>query len=370
VSIGFAAACHRIFHRAIPALLSIYKIDDVHQLPSPLKGEVLFIKGLIHYLSRSTGEGAEQQNYLTLAAAVKLFSLRFSNAGSEWQHVLFDSNLKVDCFLEEQMFDGFIGLMFNAAFRQREQVNLFKNADHHFDGYDMVCRALVHRNELLRLQLFQCYAQAPPLKEITKQQTQTSVDFLNIGDKLLSYLGFPYPGTHRSAVNASQFKQLLPWLMKTVSQDPMHHFFLKSALQHLEGCIAPVWLKQWMFCGIIKLVMQSMKCYPTDNLALLDEWKMSYAAYLFCKACIFNQGRPEKGLAFFPLFGLKEVEICQYWQNVLTGLEGASQGLIKANLNLLQIQPVPSLGSRLYGFYPSKQSDNQQMPTPLCPQPH
>lgn len=370
---GFTAACCRISQRAIPALLSMYKIDSVHQLPSTLKGEVLFIKALIQYLNRLSKDIPEQNCLYPLSAAVKLFSLRFSNPGTEWLDALFDSNFKVDCSVEEQMFDDFIGIMFKVSFK-REQLGLFRNADEHFNGFDVVSRALKHRSELLRLQLLQCYAQVPPLQEVTKQHTQT-VNFLTIGDSLFEYLHFANQRTDRSEVNASQFNRLQPWIIQTVTHDPVQHFFLKSALSHLEGCIAPPWLKRWMYCGIIKLVMQSMNSYPPSQMVLLDEWKMSYAAYLFCKAFLFKQGRGQKKLAVLPLFGINEVESCLIWQNALTGLEKASQDLIKANLDEFQHLSSPMVLSSHYRFYPlskerAKQLDNRRTPKQLYHQPH
>lgn len=378
--IGFTAACTRIFKKAIPALLSMYQLNSVNELHSPLKGEVLFIKGLIRYLSRFPAEVSEQQHHiLPLAAAIKLFSLRFSSAASEWLDVLFDSNLKADCFLEERMFDHLIALMVNCAFNRMEQVNLFRNADPHFDGFELFGRALAHRNELLRLQLLHASMAVPPLQQLPHPYTYPTIDYSSVADKLFNHL------------NAGILNKNIPLTKRAIFAIESDFtaigrgMFFKRVYQQLETTQTPPWLKDWMLRGMVYLtatltlpsdssegiqdpaiLMTLMKHIGTMRSSSVEQWKMGYAAFIFCKAHIFKQGRPEKGLSLMPLFGLSEGQVWLFWQHAVDNMAKASQAMLREQLTQRYQQLHAISLSGPYHFYQQK-TEARQLDNPLIP---
>jgi hypothetical protein len=381
--IGFSACSARILNQAIPSLLSMYQVETILDLPSPLKGEVLFLKGLIQYLTRTSFKSKEQAELIyRLAGAVKLFSLRFPEVASSWFSLLLvDGSQKIDLFFEARIMNHFIGLMFKWCFQGSAQISMFRNADLEFDGYTVFCQAMKHRVELHRLQLIHCSYVKPQLKQVHDIEDLHELEVLGYEDNLFSYLSHP---SHTASYETDIEHKLASISYKLFSQPIVQNgdvslnvtpiYFLKQALQCLKASHASISQKHWVCDGLLKLVLAQLhqphlpkilKAYKKSLLEIVghyqlneasrfNAWKMSYATYLFCQSHLFKHGRPEKGLALVPLFGLDEGEIWRYWQKALSLMESASSDYIHSRLTQTrdqENQAVAAIG--LYGFYSS-----------------
>lgn len=362
--VNFTVACHRIYEELIPALLEIHHVRAIHDLPSPLKGELLFLKGLIHYLTRSPN--SERPPIFLLVAAVSLFNHCFPSVNTKWWHFLSDPNQKTNYFLEEQMLDHLIGFMLQLVLIKPGQVNLFRNADEHFDGTLIFARALVRQSELLRLQLMHSCAESPHFQEI-KQDGHPSTFKHSLPLDLLDRGMMPSLQHNIMPTLSYQLNDILCFLTEIRTQNVVHLVFLKRALQQIEMHY-PSGLKHWMIAGLLLLMSARLQQHPLfteeevefkekliqlirrlgfENTPLVN-WIMSDAAFWFCKSILFKEGRAEKGLMLEPLLGLPETEIWQYWQKAIFLRETSYQLLLTTQLK--QVAHLPQAVGR-YGFY-------------------
>lgn len=381
VFVGFSAGSARILNQALPALLSLYHVESILDLPSPLKGEVLFLKGFIQYLTRASFNTKEQtESIFRLAGAVKLFSLRFPEVASKWfSLLLLDEHQKIDVFFEASLMNHFIGLMFKWCYQGSTQIGQFRNADVDFDGFTLFTQAMKHRVELHRLQLIHCSYVKPQLEQIQVTEDKHELEVFGYEDHLFPYL------IHSSSNMLSETKlnQKLNYIASMLFSHPVEQnkdaslnltpiYFLKRALQSLKTSSGSISQKNWVCDGLLKLVFAQLQQphlpkmlksfkkalaelidhYQLEEVSCFNAWKMSYSTYLFCQSHLFKQGRPEKGLALIPLFGLDEGEIWRYWQKALSLMEEASSGYVQLRLAQMREENQTAARTR-YTFYPS-----------------
>jgi hypothetical protein len=328
----FTELCRRIVHQAIPAWLSLYQVAREQDLPSPFYGEILFLRQWMKQLDHSIAkqEDASQASSMLLAA-VKLFSLKYSSASSEWLHILLDDDQLMLDWDERLGFEQMIQSLFGAVLQeQQDWPYFFKNYDVKFNGQVWLGRALAHYKELMRLVLLRAYM------NLSSQPTQikTESNVQEIQDGFAPWRGY-FQTSFMSNEKADGYVEVLTHMtpLGTVSQSNL----IRAMLKHHQSLSIHDVYASWMGWGMVYLMLQqNPSCFecPQEmmNLDPLTQWKLSYAAYAFCRLHIFKQGDFNLGLSLVPLFGLSEGEVWWYWQDALNLLEKNMNHLIQHKL--------------------------------------
>lgn len=329
MAISFSAGCNHINRDVFPAILSTYQVTSELFLPSPIKGEVLFLKKFMRYLysqhlgfRQSTNEFTKHDLLYSLYGAVKIFNLAFNQQGTCINPPLFSHQQnKISIHIESEMVQCFIITIINWSNQDSHKLDLLRNEDRNFNGLDVITRAVKHFNELQRLELL--YASGKPtLKETHSSYTKDGYDYLGLNNRLLACFALP----HNIIYNEKIFLGDVKLLLKKINTEKKPADFLTLSITALTHLKWPLTLKYWALKGL-----SDTRFNNTENNSAYESWQAKFAVYIFCKYQIFNYGIPEKGLAIIPLFGLKEGEIWLNWQNILDKLAKTSIAAIKEN---------------------------------------
>ena len=333
MSISFSTACSRVHQDVITPLLIKYQVASDLELPSPIKGEVLFLKTFMRYLIILQDECKDRTFLInSLFASVRLFNLAFKQEATCWNTL---PQYPMNIHLESIMMQQFIAAMLIFSSKYGKKFNFIKNDDKHFDGFEIIKRSAQHFIELQRLELLQCSGK-PKLREINLSYINDGSDFIGFNDSLLKYLILPIGANVDEKNFANKVKHFIHQLELKVPQGDDQNF-IKAAAKELINSKWPFSLKYWIFEGLVNFIANKFPSLVNLNsLSLTDSafklWQARYALFTFCKYHIFKNGAPEKGLALLPLFGLKENNIWMYWQEVLDKLADSMVLMLKEKI--------------------------------------
>lgn len=328
--INFSAGCNFINRDVLPAILAKYQVASESLLPSPIKGEVIFLKNFMRYLITIQAKIKNKNDIIySLFGAIRLFSITFHQELACLNTVFFaNAQNKINIHLESAMMRCFIVTMINWSNKHSCTVPLLKNADRNFHGLEIIIRAVKHFNELQRLELLHASGK-PKLKEVYSHDVKNGSNDLCLNDELLACFTLPF-GIDRSEKtllrNIKFFLRQIDFIKFNTTNNTID--FLKLSATALIKLKWPFVLKYWILKGLLDIGFND-KTY----VSVYESWQAGFAIYIFCKYQIFNHGIPEKGLSIMPLFGLTERDIWFHWQNILDNLEKTSIATVKENIS-------------------------------------
>lgn len=313
--VKFSVLKSHLLEQAIPQLLSVYSVTKIIHLPSPLQGDLLFLKALLRLV---------EQNQLccsseVIAGSVLTLIALYPELDAWGCGISGNQNEILSGDEKERFISSFLYFMFQRL-RKGQGESLLLNADSKGQLLNWWEKALSLRTEILKLQWISALSTSPVLK-LPSSECLEQMD-LNAVDAFFSYFNL----------------REMPWANKV--SEPKKEGFIKEAFHYLNRCEWPVALKLAAYRGVILLEEALCKDdflhdykIPKDP---LSAWEAHYGAWFLCKIHLFKQGRANLGPAMVPLFGLSDVDVTRYWHQSLMLSEQALLQLVTTWIQVLQ----------------------------------